>query len=80
MAPDLADALRRVSVEKDPLAAADPADLCDGLDRADLIVGVHDADMMGRGQVPQDRGQVISHDRSGCYDPTPQGTLLGVLT
>ena len=38
----MARGLHRVGVEGDPLGPADRADLPDGLDGADLVVGVHD--------------------------------------
>ena len=44
---DLADGLDGVGVEEDALLVADLADLADGLDDADFVVGVHDGDQDG---------------------------------
>ena len=44
---DLADGLDGVGVEEDALLVAELADLGDGLDDADLVVGVHDGDEDG---------------------------------
>ena len=44
---DLADGLDGVGVEEDALLVADFADLADGLDDADFVVGVHDGDEDG---------------------------------
>ena len=44
---NLADGLHGVGVEEDALLVAELADLGDGLDDADLVVGVHDADEDG---------------------------------
>ncbi len=44
---DLADGLHGVGVEDDALLVAELADLGDGLDDADLVVRVHDADEDG---------------------------------
>ena len=43
----MARRLHRVRVEDDALFAADRADLRDGLDGADLVVGVHDRHKAG---------------------------------
>ncbi len=44
---DVAHSLDRVGVEENAGPAADGADLPDGLDGADLVVGVHDGDQAG---------------------------------
>ena len=44
---NLAAGLHRVGVEEDVALVAEFADLADGLDDADLVVGVHDADEDG---------------------------------
>src|ERR1044072_2981743 len=41
---DLADRLRRISVKEDTAVAGDTAAFPDRLDRAHLVVGIHDAD------------------------------------
>jgi hypothetical protein len=41
--PDLAHRLSRVGMTDDPVLARDVGDLGDGFERADLVVGVHDA-------------------------------------
>ena len=46
---DLADGLGAVAVHQSAVAVSDCGDLRDGLDRADLVVGVHDGDEEGFG-------------------------------
>ena len=46
---DLADGLGAIAVHQDALAMGDFGDLRDGLDSADLVVGVHDGDEDGFG-------------------------------
>src|SRR5438067_9906644 len=41
---DLADCLHRVAMKNDPLILGQPPDLGDGMNRADLVIGIHDRD------------------------------------
>ena len=58
--------LHGVGVEQDALLPAQRTDLLDGLDRADLVVGVHDGDQ--RGVRPYGRRQLVQPDKAVLVD------------
>ena len=63
---DVSRRLNGVGVEQDALFLTDRADLCDGQDGADLVVGIHDRHEAG--VVADGVAHLLGGDRSGLAD------------